>query len=508
MSRTSAAWDELVTAATVGTGTRPLPHTGFHPTTVAAVADGIVEADGAARLLELAAMETAANAVTVQPTAATPVEPAAAEHRTVMTDRLADLLLLAVRTDRDVATDLLDTVAGARLVLPPAALPEFLELGQDRRIAPVLTDLVGERGRWLVDLDEDWAIFLPRGTRARDVAALRRVDPVAGRELVVAEWADASAGDRARLLDVLATGLGVDDVPFLESALIDGSEAVGVRAATLLTRLCGRLPLDHQPPFGERAITLAQPLVRLVRQGLLRSPAVEVVAPESLDQSARGDLLSGPEPGFRKGQRAWWLEQVIQRAPLSLWENEFGRSPAELVALPVVGDFARELHAGWRRAAWAQQNLAWARALLAVPDAPVDPSLVGVLAAAEQATLAARVLDSVEAGDDVVLPLITVIDGPWPSDLATAVVGYVERLLATAPGRESTPFLQLVARRLPLRTPFTVETIQARATSEDWADQQARSVGFDHPWRALLTSLSATLSVRARVDDELQRSDP
>ena len=278
--------------------------------------------------------------------------------------------------------------AGAGLVLPPAALPEFLELGRDSRIAPVLTDLVGERGRWLVDLDEDWAIFLPRGTRARDVAALRRVDPVAARELVVAEWADASAGDRARLLDALATGLGVDDVPFLESALSDRSEAVGVRAATLLTRLCGRLPLDQQPPFGERAITRAQPLVRLVRQGLLRSPALEVVAPESLDQSARGDLLSGPEPGFRKGQRAWWLEQVIQRAPLSLWENEFGRSPAELVALPVVGDFARELHPGWRAAAWAQQNLAWARALLAVPDAPVDPSLVGVLPAAEQATVA------------------------------------------------------------------------------------------------------------------------
>ena len=133
MSRTSVAWDELVTAATVGTGTRPLPHTGFHPTTVAAVADDSVEADGAARLLELAAMETAANAVTVQPAAATPVEPAPAEHRTVMTDRLADLLLLAVRTDRDVATDLFETVASAGLVLPPATLPEFLELGRDSR---------------------------------------------------------------------------------------------------------------------------------------------------------------------------------------------------------------------------------------------------------------------------------------------------------------------------------------------------------------------------------------
>jgi hypothetical protein len=236
--------------------------------------------------------------------------------------------------------------------------------------------------------------------------------------------------------------------------------------------------------------------------------ALEVVAPEGLDENARGDLLSGPEPGFRRGQRAWWLGQIIQRAPLSLWENEFGRSPAELVALPVVGDFARELHPGWQAAAWAQQNLAWARAFLARADEPMEPFLVSVLPAGEQATLAVRVLDSVEAGDGVVLPLLSTIDGPWPADLATAVVGYVERLLATAPVRESTPLLQLAARRLPVRTPFTVAAIQARATSEDWADQQARSVGFDHPWRALLASLSATLSVRARVDDELRRSAP
>ena len=507
MSRTSIAWDELVTSATVGTGTRPLPHTGFHPTTVTGVVDG-AEADGAERLLELAAMETAANAVTVQPAAATPVEPAPPESRTVMTDRLADLLLLAVRTDREVATDLLDTVAGARLVLPPAALPAFLELGRDNRIAPALADLVGERGRWLVDLDEEWAVFLPPTPRATEAAALRVADPAAGRELAVAEWPHASADVRVRLLRALAHGLGVDDVPFLESVLSDRSAAVGVHAVTLLTRLCGGLPLDAQPPFGERAVQRARPVVRLVRQGLLRSPALEVVAPEALDRAARGDLLFGPEPGFRKGQRAWWLEQIIQRAPLSLWENEFGRSPAELVALPVVGDFARELHPGWSAAARAQQNLAWARGLLARADAPVEPFLVGVLPAGEQTALAVRVLDSVEAGDGVVLPLLTQIDGPWPADLATAAVGYLERLLATAPMRESTPLLQLVARRLPVRTPFTVATIQARATSEDWADQQARSVGFDHAWRALLTSLSATLSVRARVDDELRRSAP
>jgi hypothetical protein len=104
--------------------------------------------------------------------------------------------------------------------------------------------------------------------------------------------------------------------------------------------------------------------------------------------------------------------------------------------------------------------------------------------------------------------LLTAVDGPWPADLATAVIGYLERLAGTPPSRETPLLLRLVARRLPVRKPVLVETIEARITTEDWAEQQARTVAFDHPWRAALTTLSATLSVRARVDDELRRSTP
>jgi hypothetical protein len=177
------------------------------------------------------------------------------------------------------------------------------------------------------------------------------------------------------------------------------------------------------------------------------------------------------------------------------------------MALPVVGDFPRELHTGWQAAAVDQQNVTWARALLGVVG-PVGARLLSVLPSAERAAYARRMLDIVDASDTVVLPMLTAVDGPWPAELATGVVGYVERLLATGLVRESTALLQLVARRLPVRSPFTVETIQARATAEDWADQQARSAGYDHLWRRALTALSATLSVRARVDDELRRSTP
>jgi hypothetical protein len=180
----------------------------------------------------------------------------------------------------------------------------------------------------------------------------------------------------------------------------------------------------------------------------------------------------------------------------------------EIARLPVVGDFARELHPGWRAAVILQRNVEWARALLGAPDAVADALLAAVLPLDERAAYAEGVARSAAPGDGAVVPLLAAVDGPWPGGLATAVLAYVERLLSTAMVRESSPLLQLIARRLPIRRPVLVETIQARLTTEDWADHQARAVGFDHPWRAALTSLSTTLSVRARVDDELRRSTP
>ena len=142
---------------------------------------------------------------------------------------------------------------------------------------------------------------------------------------------------------------------------------------------------------------------------------------------------SGPAASRRGNAPGGW-SRSFQGAPLSLWENEFRRSAADLVALPVVGDFARELHAGWRAATGVQQNRTWARAFLDARGAPADPSLVSVLPPGEQVAYARRLLDSVDAGDGVVPLMLTAVDGPWPAELATGVVGYVERLLAHGAG--------------------------------------------------------------------------
>jgi hypothetical protein len=283
---------------------------------------------------------------------------------------------------------------------------------------------------------------------------------------------------------------------------------VSTRAALVLQRWCARQPLAAQPDIGRRMIARARPLVRLVRTGPLRRPGLEVVAPESLDDDARRDGITASDPGARRGPRAWWLEQILQSAPLSLWEHELDRSPDDILALPVSGDFARDLHQAWNIAAARQRNVAWARAFLRLPEARVDWTLAGVLPREERVGYVRQVLGAVPAGDGAVLPLLTAVDGTWPADLAPSVVDYLERLTATKSSRDTSLLIRLVGRRLPVRQPVRIETIGARMTTEAWAEQQARTVSFDHPWRAALTTLSATLALRARVDDELRRSTP
>ena len=326
VSRASVAWDELVTAATVGTGTRAASAYRLPP-------------DHRDR-----AWPTTASTRTTPPACWSwrpwrprrtpsrfgprrrhPSTPAPAENRPVMTDRLADLLLLAVRTDRDVAADLFDTVASAGLVLPPAALPAFLELGRDVR------DRAGpgrprRRARPLAGRPRRGLAGLPaaRVSGRRD----RRAAPGRPRGRPRACRPRAGSAPRPTTGPCCSTrwptGLGLDDVPFLESALSDRSAAVGAprghtagpalrpaaaRRAAAVRRAGGRPGPARGPvgPPGTAAVAGA-------RGG---RPGRRWTSPPARDR------LPSEPGGPAKGQRAWRLEQIIQRAPLSLWENEF-----------------------------------------------------------------------------------------------------------------------------------------------------------------------------------------
>ncbi|MFD3835000.1 DUF5691 domain-containing protein [Streptomyces sp. NPDC058642] len=445
-------WEELVTTALLGTDRRTPP--GAAPGREAPVA-----------LLDAAATQTVRRRAGLRPApAAARPEPAPADARPALPAAAARRLsmLLADRPGtggggrRGTAPDLMELLpqwlatANARgFAAPPEVLPALLDAARGRTdLRPAALAFAGPRAVWLARLNPDWRFALraapggdpalphPRDTdrvrqlwqeglfaeRVALLAAIRAREPAAARELLATTWATERAEDRLMFLDSLRTGLGADDEPFLEQALADRSRNVRATAAELLSALPGSA-------LAARMAVRATACVALDRTR--ETPTITVEAPFECDASMERDGVVLKAPAGR-GERSWWFGQLMEAAPLGTWAARLGgRSPQEIVALPVTDDWRSELHAAWCRAAVRQRDAAWARALLGAPGAP-EAGGPGAVSLAERAKLLGT-LGSAERADWVAgfiaahglseaFQLLGGCAVPWAEPLGRAVV--------------------------------------------------------------------------------------
>jgi uncharacterized protein DUF5691 len=346
-----ATWEDLVDTATVGLSRRPLRATGLAGP-AGAYGTVLDEADPAEAVLDAAALVSAARRAGV-PAAAGVRGPVGAEPDLApeLPPRAADVVRRAMAAGPGILTDLLDEAARRGYRAPAPMLPGLLDLAvRDTGLRPAVASVLGQRGRWLARYRPDWRQVAEAGipvvpddpavwaTGRRDerlgyLAQLRARDPAAARELLAAGWDRETGDDRALLLGVLADGLSGADEHFLEAALEDRKGSVREGATRLLARLPGSA-------FNRRAAERAAGLLRVERHALRRRLVVQP-----------------PEEGTLAG--------AVAAAPLGLWEELFGLGAGQIVALPVMGGRAAEVHAGWRAAAIREASSEWAEALLA-----------------------------------------------------------------------------------------------------------------------------------------------
>ncbi|MFC4056982.1 DUF5691 domain-containing protein [Planomonospora corallina] len=465
---TPVPWEELVSTALVGTDRRPLPGP-------AGRAAG--SADPAAELLEQAAVRTVRARAGRLPRRGEPLEPAPAEERPLVPRAAADRLarILAGEQGR-LLPEWLAAAAGRGHRVPSRLLPELLDhAARDRSIRPFLGVLAGRRGRWLAALNPAWGFLeqeatgAPRvpaagpegevwelgtaGDRRAHLAALRSADPAAARELLAATWEQETPDDRAAFLEVLADGLSGGDEPFLEAALDDRRREVRHQAADLLTRLPDSRLARRMAERAERCFTVTR-------------RRIEVTPPDECDAVMERDGIRA-RPPHGTGDRGWWLQQLVARTPLEVWPRLLGRPPAELVGAR-LGDWTREVTAGWVRAAVLQRDPVWARELFA-RDPLAD--LLAVLPRDErEAVAAAFVRGGGPAGrrsrglDGQLIMVLGGAQGPWGPDLTRAVLGKILELAGSQPwnlgelvrlaGERADPALHGLAERLSLEPPI------------------------------------------------------
>ncbi|MGW5197750.1 DUF5691 domain-containing protein [Streptomyces spiralis] len=526
---TVGAWEESVTAALLGTDRRTPP--GGTPGREAPVA-----------LLDTAAVQTVRRRAGLRPgRAAERPQPAAPDPRPMLPEAAARRLsvLLADRPGpagggrRGTAPDLMELLpqwlAAANAhgyAAPPQDLPALLDAARGRTdLRPAALTFAGPRALWLARLNPEWRFALraaPGGgsalpgpedaerirrlweeglfaERVALLAALRERRPAAGRELLAATWATERAEDRLMFLDSLRTGLSPDDEPFLEQALADRSRNVRATAAELLSAL----------PGSALAARMADRAAACVAVDHTRgTPTIVVEAPHECDASMERDGVVPKAPAGR-GERSWWLGQLLEAAPLGTWSARLGgRTPRDIVALPVADDWQGELHAAWCRAAVRQRDAQWARALLGAPAAP-GAGGPGAVSLAERAGLLGT-LDAAERADWVAgfiaahgLPeafqLLGVCAVPWAAPLGRAVVDALN--IARDAGSYPWSFSGVMGLAERCLDPAEANRLDGLLAVPDEAEDA--SPGAGGYWAEAFQRLVTTLRLRHTMAEEL-----
>jgi hypothetical protein len=523
MTTTTASWQELVSAALLGAERRTPP------------------GGSVAALLDAAAVETVRRRAGASPAVAGPrPAPAPADGRPPLPAaaerRLA--LLLAGRAAggdggrRGVTPDLAELLpqwlalaeAGGYRA-PDAQLPALLDAARARTdLRQSALRFAGPRGLWLASMNPDWKFAL-RGTpsgagaplgssadgepvpadadriwqeglfaeRVAVLTAVRRRDATAGREMLAATWQTERAEDRLMFLDALREGLSPQDEPFLEAALADRSSNVRATAAELLTAL----------PGSALAARMAARAMECVYPDPLDEGRLVVEAPHECDAAMRRDGVV-PKPPAGRGERAWWLGQVVEAAPLSLWREHLGgRGPEDILALPVADQWEEDLHAAWRRAAARQRDVGWARALTGGPGAPlprgtaVAAKLLAVLPEEERAEWTARFIEA--RGLSEGFRALAVCGRPWPDRLGRAVVDALE--IARDAGSYPWSFSGVMGLAERCLDPDGADRLAPLAAVPDEPDGAAPGSG--NYWSEAFQRLVATLRLRATMREEL-----
>ncbi|MGW3264514.1 DUF5691 domain-containing protein [Streptomyces sp. NPDC001056] len=527
-------WEDLVTTALLGTDRRPPARLAPGRPAPVALLDAAAEATVRRRAGLRAAR--AARRPERAPEDARPALPAAAAGR--LAALLADRSGGASGGRRGSSPDLVELLpqwlaaANAHGYAAPAqALPALLDAARGRTdLRPAALAFAGPRALWLARFNPDWRFALrsapgggaalpdpgdekairrlwEEGLFAERVAllgALRARTPALARELLAGTWPTERAEDRLMFLDSLRSGLSAADEPFLEKALGDRSRNVRATAAELLSALPGSA-------LAARMAVRATACVALDRTG--DAPVIAVEAPHECDPGMERDGVVATPPAGR-GERSWWLGQLVEAAPLGTWPDRLGgRGAREIVALAVADGWQGELHAAWCRAAVRQRDAVWSRALLGSPSAP-EAGGPGAVSLAERAKLLAA-LEAEERAEWVAgfiathglseaFQLLGVCAVPWAAPLGRAVVDALN--IARDAGSYPWSFSGVMGLAERCLDPAEAARLEGLLAIPDEREDAAPGAGGY--WAEAFQRLVTTLRLRAAMADELRPADP
>jgi hypothetical protein len=205
---------------------------------------------------------------------------------------------------------------------------------------------------------------------------------------------------------------------------------------------------------------------------------------------------------------------LVESASLGTWSRRLGgRTPEEIVALPVADDWQGELHAAWCRAAVRQRDPGWSRALLGAPSAPEAggpgavslaerSKLLATLGAAERAEWVAGFIAT--HGLSEAFQLLGVCAVPWAGPLGRAVVDALN--IARDAGSYPWSFSGVMGLAERCLDPAEAGRLEGLTAVADEPENAAPGAGGY--WAEAFQRLVTTLRLRAVMSSELDGAGP
>ncbi len=326
---------------------------------------------------------------------------------------MQDLLVMMGGQYREALPDWLQAATERGWRVPEEHLSELLDFGRSHpESRAALLPLLGKRGRWIAAQNPDWKYALQfslfeiesapeivtaetgdleqlwqTGTKEERVALLHRLrhsDPASARALVESTWKQDAPAERTEFVATFATGLSMEDEPFLETMLDDKRKEARTTAQDLLarlpdSRLCRRMwerlrPLvqlqkvetsPEKPEMPEnlwyRVRTLLTP-----KTAPTFSESIVVELPQACDKAMIRDGIEVKPQFSDVGEKTWWLTQMLERIPLTLWRREWHRTPTEILAANRSEEWQKTLLDAWTKALRREKDPEWATALFRV----------------------------------------------------------------------------------------------------------------------------------------------
>lgn len=329
----------------------------------ASVAAQVLRASAAASVLERAGWVPGSQIQLTAPLAA-PAIPTP-ESRSAPDDVQLESLVEAIITEgpQDQLAPTFAVLDSAGLRLPHGLLVSALNQGrQSTELREWLLPVLGERGRWLAAQNPQWAYaagvqetadpeqIWQEGSIAQRVSLLeaeRETDPAQARARLEASLKELNAKERAPMVAALHAGLNMDDEPLLEKLLADRSKEVRENAAQLLTRL-------PTSAHSQRITAWLQAMLSRDDKG-----EWQIEPPTEGNKDWERDGIALQLPAYVKGERSWWLQQLVALAPIDFWRQALDKSPEQLWDWSRRSDWKSALRQGWLRALDTQHDLRW-----------------------------------------------------------------------------------------------------------------------------------------------------